>query len=127
MLLVPTYLATSKIPDAGLGVFAKEFIAAGTTLWIFHQGLDYVVKKLPEEPLIAKFITKYGYIPLDGEWRWVMCADDARFMNHSENPSCLDEGETTSAKRDIQAGEELTCDYRTFCREPFAGFDSGVK
>jgi len=43
-----------------------------------------------------------------------VCADDARFMNHSENPSCLDEGETTSAKRDIQAGEELTCDYRTF-------------
>jgi len=35
-------------------------------------------------------------------------------MNHSFQPNCDDQGPTTVAACDIAAGEELTCDYRTF-------------
>jgi SET domain-containing protein len=36
-------------------------------------------------------------------------------MNHSEEPNCDDIGSyITLAARDIQPGEELTCDYRVF-------------
>ena len=49
----------------------------------------------------------------------VLCADDARFMNHSDRPnthSGTDERGyvTTIASRDIRAGEEITCDYYEF-------------
>lgn len=45
----------------------------------------------------------------------VLCGDNARFMNHSFEPNCDDDGgEFTTAARDIEAGEELTCDYRRF-------------
>jgi SET domain-containing protein len=38
-------------------------------------------------------------------------------MNHSESPNCDDRGSATSTIRDIQMGEELTCDYRLFDTE----------
>lgn len=123
MLLIPTYLAASKIPDAGLGIFCRDPIAAGTIIWEFTKGFDYIVKELPQGEILRNFVVKYGYVPLDGERRWVMCADDARFFNHSDDPTCLDEGEYTTARFDLAAGTELTSDYRAFCREPFMGFD----
>ena len=49
---------------------------------------------------------------------YVLCGDDARFFNHSADPNCLDlddgAGGITVAHRDIQRGEELTCDYALF-------------
>ena len=123
MLLIPTFLAESTIPGAGLGVFCRDFVPAGTIIWAFHPGFDYVVEHLPDDPTLAAFVQKYGYVPLDdGPRRWVMCADDARFFNHSDDPSCLDEGEFTTARFDLAPRTELTSDYRAFCREPFAGF-----
>jgi len=39
-------------------------------------------------------------------------------MNHADAPNCDDSGDTfTVARRDIAAGEELTCDYRSFDEE----------
>ena len=35
-------------------------------------------------------------------------------MNHSFQPNCDDRGPDTVAAHDIEAGEELTCDYRSF-------------
>jgi hypothetical protein len=50
---------------------------------------------------------------------YVLCGDDARFLNHSENPNCFDfysgeEQDITVAERDIYLGEELTCNYALF-------------
>lgn len=50
---------------------------------------------------------------------YVLCGDDARFFNHSEDPNCFDfysdeEQDLTAARRDIRTGEELTCDYALF-------------
>jgi uncharacterized protein len=122
MLLIPTYLAESKIAGAGLGLFCKEFVAADTAIWSFHQGFDYIVEELPENEVLRNFVLKYGYLPISGERGWVMCADDARFFNHSDNPTCFDLGDATTARFDLAPDTELTSDYRSFCRDPFRGF-----
>jgi uncharacterized protein len=122
MLLIPTYVSKSKIPEAGLGLYCKEFVPANTIIWTFHPGLDYIVEKLPEDVILKDFVLKYGYLPLTGENTWVMCADDARFFNHSDDPTCLDFASTTTARFELAPHTELTSDYRSFCRDPFRGF-----
>ncbi len=119
MLFVQTRVLAS--PIHGLGLFATEPIAKGTVIWKFDPLLD--IKLTPEEvarlPLLGrKFVETYSYVEFD-TLAYVLCGDDARFMNHSETPSCSDrydgpDGDVTSAARDIAAGEELTCDYRSF-------------
>jgi SET domain-containing protein len=51
---------------------------------------------------------------------YVLPGDHDRFMNHSDAPNVIvnpDGTATCVAARLIVAGEELTCDYRTFDRE----------
>ena len=49
---------------------------------------------------------------------YVLCFDDARYFNHSDNPNCktiesLDDKEGVEiAGKDIQKGEELTVNYK---------------
>ncbi|MNW02425.1 SET domain protein [compost metagenome] len=47
--------------------------------------------------------------------------DDSRFMNHSNhsNVGYDQNNESCYALRDINAGEELTIVYNTFCEEDF--------
>src|SRR5262249_20252960 len=85
-------------------------------------GFDYIVDELPQEKILRNFVLKYGYLPITGEKGWVMCADNARFVNHSDDPTCLDFGPHTTARYDLAPGTELTSDYRSFCRDPFLGF-----
>jgi uncharacterized protein len=120
MLRIPTYLAKSKILGAGLGLFCQEFVSAGTIIWTFHAGFDYIVDDLPQDEILRNFVVKYGYRPITEGW--VMCADDARFFNHSDDPTCLDFGQHTTARYNLAPGTELTSDYRSFCRDPFLGF-----
>ena len=56
----------------------------------------------------------------------MVCLDDARFINHADAPNTADTEETTTALRDLAAGEEITSDYRSFCRNPFDGFPEEV-
>lgn len=119
MLSVPARLAPSAIH--GLGVFAVEAIAAGTEIWRFTPGLDRDLA--PDEvaafpPDIRAWLDHFAYLD---RWlgRWILCVDEARFMNHSDRPNTRQERAADpygvdSAARDIAAGEEITCDYRTF-------------
>ena len=87
------------------------------------MGMDPRCRSIALQPrVIVKTASKYGYLPLSGGPGWIMCADDARFFNHSEDPTCLDVGEYTTARFDLEPGTELTSDYRSFCRDPFMGF-----
>jgi hypothetical protein len=61
--------------------------SAGTIIWTFRAGFDYVVDDLPQNEILGNFVLKYGYRPITGEKVWVMCADDARFFNHSDRPA----------------------------------------
>lgn len=124
MFLVPTSLGPSSIH--GTGVFAARPISAGTRIWEFTPGVDW--KLQPAE--LAAFPEPYqtqlrAWCYLDDEGVYVLCGDNAKFMNHADAPNCDDpEGRYTVTNRAIAEGEELTCDYRTFDRETAAkGFD----
>ncbi len=128
MLHIKTRLAPS--PISGIGLFADQFIAKGTVIWTFHVGFDIRIPtneigKIPQTAR-EKFI-EYAYH--NGETKkYVYCCDDARFFNHSDDPNTCDalatdgdEDGATVALRDIQIGEEITCDYGTF-HEGFEGY-----
>ena len=121
MFLITTYLGPSSIQ--GTGVFTPVDIPQGTRLWEYTPAVDW--KLTPEElelilPRLRPRLKTYCY--LNAEGFFVLCGDNARFMNHAEDPNCDDPGgEVTIARRDIRAREELTCDYRRFDHQPADG------
>jgi len=116
MLLVPVRVAARRIH--GFGVFAVAPIARGTVVWRFTPGFDLDLDPgmLGAQP--AQFrgiLLHYGYIDPRLN-RFILCCDDARFINHSETPNLLvdaagDRYGVDVAARDIAAGEEITVDY----------------
>jgi SET domain-containing protein len=117
MLRVPTFVAPS--PIAGVGLFAATDLPAGTVVWEYTEGVDWRIS--PEE--FAAFPEPYRsrlrhYVYEEDAGAFVLCGDNAKFMNHDDAPNCDDpEGEYTVTNRLVRAGEELTCDYRSFDRE----------
>ncbi len=114
MLLVRAWVGASKIH--GLGLIAHEFIPKGTLVWKLDPEFDLVlpagkVHALPEFP--KEQFLYYAFIdPLSK--RYVLCSDDARFTNHSDDPNCTLTGDFDYAIRDIYEGEELTDDYNQY-------------
>lgn len=119
MLIVKTYLSPSN--THGMGVFADEDIKKGSVVWEFTNYVDKLLSEeefeaLPEKP--KEFITEYGWIDKDFSRGMIICADNARFINHADFPNTHYTTFTKSiANRDIAKGEELTCDYRELCME----------
>jgi SET domain-containing protein len=117
MFLIPTFLAPSSIH--GMGAFIAVDIPAGTNIWRFEERVDWRIGagELAEFP--EPYRTRMrDYCYVDGEGAHVFCGDNARYMNHAAEPNCDDSGDIyTVAKRDIAAGEELTCDYGSFDAE----------
>lgn len=122
MLFVRTRLGVSEIQ--GIGLFAEEFIPVGTITWRCVDGFD-VLKKHEElvdlPPLAREWFKRYAYLD---KYRdvYVLCADNARFMNHSNDSNVrpdynLDPFGLDMAVRDIQAGEELTTNYTLFDKD----------
>ena len=122
MLLVKTVRKQSAIH--GIGIFAAQFIPAGTPTWRFTPGIDAalhpeVLDRIPH-PAREQFMT-YAYLDIR-TGLYVLCADDARFMNHSADPAVQGDYQSESvfgidlAARDLEPGDELTCDYTTFDR-----------
>ena len=115
MLLVPTTVGPSRIE--GLGLHAAEPIAAGTEVWRWHPVFDVFIPDaaiagLPEPA--REFLERYAYPAPDLPGGLSLNLDDARFMNHSDDPTLETVGEVCVARRDIASGEELTCDYGAF-------------
>jgi len=122
MLVVKTQLKQS--PIHGLGLFLAEPVSKGTLIWRFDSRIDRVYAEtelafLPES--LALFVKTYGC------WRradrlWVLAGDDARFVNHADQPTLRAGGnafDDNFAARDLAVGEELTNDYREVCDCPF--------
>lgn len=114
MMLVPNYLDQSAIH--GIGIFAGEPIPKGTRVWEFTPGCDQVFDDAMLDglaPVQRAIIMFYCYVEI-GRQGVVLCCDNARHFNYSENPNC-GPGDHNSlgyvsafALRDIAAGEELT-------------------
>ena len=120
MILVKTKIGPSKIN--GVGLFANQFIPKGTSVWKF-QYPDLKIDKSElsklSEPAREQFL-KYTYLNPESN-KYILCFDDSRFFNHSDNPNCIDtksqDGEEEGvdvAVKDIQEGDELTCNYKEF-------------
>lgn len=112
MNTIKTYPDKSQIH--GIGLFAAEFIPKGTLVWQFNPLLDKMWTKeeyqnLNVPPCVRFFLKIYTYYD---ESRVVLCGDNARFTNHSENPNCEAQDFLKSvAIRDIAIGEEMTENY----------------
>ncbi len=119
MLLVETYLSPS--PLEGLGVFASQFIAKGQKLWMLDPTVDILLSPLQiaERPDVYQgFIRRYAYFDRT-LGAYLLDGDHARFLNHSDTPKLAfsaADGRGVAA-RDIEAGEEILCDYRQFMED----------
>lgn len=133
MLLVKTRV--DKSPIHGLGLFAVEPIAKCTPIWRFTPGLDLdldpaIVGSQPV--LFREALLHYGYIDPRLN-RYILCCDDARFINHSDTPNILsdysqDRYGVDVAARDIVAGEELTINYESVEGfRPSSAFAAGLQ
>ncbi len=117
MLRVPTYVAPSQI--AGVGLFAAKKLPAGAVIWEYTEGVDWRITpeefRLFPEPYRSRL---RHYLYEEDSGTFVLCGDNAKFMNHHPDPNCDDTPDQyTVTKRVIRAGEELTCDYRSFDAE----------
>lgn len=120
MFKVPTYLAPS--PIHGFGVYTAVPIPAGTVLWTFDPPVDQEIAPEEMASIPEPHQTRLRHFSyLDESGVYILCGDNARFMNHSSEPNCDDTGAVTIAKRDIEPDEELTCDYRMFDVESRGG------
>jgi hypothetical protein len=117
------------ISDAiGYGVVAKKLIPKGTITWV-QDDLDQVFT--PERaaklsPLMQDYLETYCFTNAEGNH--VLCWDNAKFVNHSFNSSCMSTAyDFEIAVRDIQPGEQLTDDYGYLnISEPFEVVDEGT-
>lgn len=120
MLLIRNYVAQSAVE--GVGVFAGEFIAAGTPIWRLNPDLDRLIPNAEYEaapPFLRELLDRYAYPSPDKPGFIVYEVDNGRFMNHSETPNTDFSGSTAVAIVDIKAGEEMTCNYGDF----FGGYE----
>lgn len=133
MLMVDCYIAPSPY---GLGLFAGQRIKKGCM--VYRETSDFLTiisatrwRQFPS--IVQRSLLKYVY---DGGGRFRLtdgsvyfCTDDSRFMNHSETPSLayVPGDESYIAAHDIDAGQELTCDYCDFCTPGMWCFDFVAK
>lgn len=112
MLRIRTRLAPS--PIHGIGLFADEPVVAGTVIWELDPLFDltFTVEDLDSlSPPSREQVQRYAFFD-DHLGKYVLCGDDARFMNHAIAPNTVNKDDTrTMAVRSINVGDEVTCDY----------------
>ena len=110
MLKIKTKL--DKSPIHGIGLFTLEKVSKGQTIGELCE-LDIKIKK---ENLLPKYIDMFEFYFGVEDDSYQTYFDNMRFMNHSKNPNCVDlKNGLCVAIKDIEIGEELTCDYSFFC------------
>ncbi len=118
MLTVRTELRESAIH--GIGVFLTEPVRAGQLIWRFDSRIDRVFsdQELQDMPaMVRDFLRTYSTYH-KGLKVWVLCGDNGRHFNHAETPNTRSLGIAFGddvAAIDMEAGTELTSDYRTIC------------
>lgn len=98
--------------EIGYGVVATEFIPKGTIVWVLDKldreftGLDLMEFEEPYQQILSKYCFR------DNAGKFVLCWDNARYVNHSFRSNCLSTAyDFELAVRDIHPEEELTDDY----------------
>ncbi len=98
--------------EIGHGVRVTGRIPKGTLTWV-RCALDRVLTRADVDalgPLYRPFVDRYAYV--DHLGRQILCWDAGRHVNHHCDANSRALGlEAQIAIRDIEEGEELTCDY----------------
>jgi hypothetical protein len=118
MLLVKTSIRPSKIH--GNGVFADEIIAAGAVVWRYEPLFDRTISETEMSdtpPAFRDYLKMYAYCSRDLEGNLILLCDNARFLNHSPIPNTSERPFFSVANIEIAVGQEITCDYASFCAE----------
>ena len=121
MQYIKTKIGPSKIH--GIGLFANQFIPAGTTTWEYSAEFDtgFTEEQVSRMSAPAREVFLwYAYYDFE-KGKYILCFDDQRFINHSaKNFNIISTPDKDVAARDIQIGEELLCDYNGFDKEYWA-------
>jgi SET domain-containing protein len=118
MFIVRTSLRPSSIQ--GLGCFAEEPIKKRQVVWQFDPRFDIripLAELATFPPALQEHFRIYTYVEkIGGQEVMVYCADMSKHMNHSDTPNLFDTPDNVYeiALRDIEVGEELTCNYYAF-------------
>jgi len=121
MLLIETYL--DKSPIQGIGLYTRQPIAKGTLIWRLDERFDRLIPVElweAQEGAVKSYLDRYCY-PRRKDPRFIVFeADDARYMNHADDPNTdFSDGDVAYAIKDIAAGEEITCNYNVFFENGF--------
>lgn len=111
--MIHPHTSTRQISSqVGLGVFATQFIPRGTIVWARDE-LDQTFAPRAVTQMsgpVRAVIERYGYRAPSGDW--VLCWDAGRLVNHACDPTLRGiDPEIMVARRDLQPGDEITCDY----------------
>ena len=90
MLLIDVYLKKSEIE--GLGVFARQPVSRGEVMWEFHPDFDRAVPRAVYESTsgpMRNWLDRYGYPAIGDHDTIIFELDDARYMNHSDDPNMV--------------------------------------
>ncbi|WP_236024866.1 SET domain-containing protein [Arenibaculum pallidiluteum] len=117
--MIDTRLGPSTIE--GQGLFATEFLPAGTPVWTFDDRIDRII--VPDDAMRRSFPTFARILESHccelGNGSILVFGDHACFVNHADAPNIgravADDWRVFRALRPIAAGEELTCNYEEIC------------
>ncbi|WP_420322347.1 SET domain-containing protein [Flagellimonas sp.] len=115
--------------EVGYGLVARKFIPMGTITWVLDK-FDQTFSRTAFDSLemtYKEILDTYAFRDHCGNY--VLCWDNARYVNHSFKANCLSTAyDFELAIRDIHPGEELTDDYGYLnINEPFRGRNEGTK
>jgi uncharacterized protein len=115
--------------EIGYGVVAKKLIKEGTITWALDKlDREFTPAEIRKMDDVYKdILDTYSYRNNIGNF--VLCWDNARFVNHSFNSTCFSTAyDFEIAIRDIQPGEQLTDDYGYLnISTPFKPVSEGTK
>lgn len=116
--------------DSGFGLFATQFIGAGSVVDAREGKAQNLVSRPHVDSTWTKemqsLFRKYAW-PIGGHIYgiWSDNPENWRPINHSCDPNVEMKGLDVVARRDIQPGEQLTVDYSTFCGPEMDSFQCG--
>ena len=103
----------------GTGVFSTEALHADRVVWTYEPGMDRAISDYAvrySDPEVKRYIQERGYINPARPSLWILCCDEAQFMNFPKDGQTanlrlgglIDGEHVLLAARGIDAGEELT-------------------